>query len=223
MRWVLRSLTVLCLLPLLFVALAYVAAVIPGKHADLTPGTENLIALVRGPIHYDFLIPLSPETRSRYGFAEAAGVPVSLPEAEWLVVGWGARQFYTTAGTFADITAASVFNAVIGDSAVMHLDVAGDVSGIAGVKYLTLSDAQFAALLNALDASFQHDQTGAPQSIPDRFSQHDAFFAGNGHFNLFHTCNAWVGETLRAAGVPLGIWTPLPQTLVLSLDWHETP
>ena len=223
MRWLLRGLTFLFLLPLLFVAVAYLAAIVPGKHADLEPGTENLIGLVRGPLHYDFLIPLNPKTRSHFAFAEKAGVPVSLPQAEWLVVGWGAREFYTTAGTFADITAHSVISAVTGDTAVMHLDVAGDVSGIASVRYLTLSDAQFDGLLAAIDAGFQHDQTGAPQPIPDRFSQHDAFFTGNGRFSLFHTCNAWVGETLRAAGVPLGLWTPLPQTLALSLDWHQLP
>lgn len=221
MRWLLRGLTVLCLLPILFVATAYLAAVVPGHRADLTPGTENLIALARGPIHYDFLIPLNPDTRARYAFAEKAGVPLSLPQAEWLVIGWGAREFYTTAGSFSDITAHSVLRAVTGDSAVMHIDLAGDVSGIDSVKYLTLSDAQYAALLDAIDAGFQHDQTGAPLAIPDRFSQHDAFFAGVGRFNLFRTCNVWVGETLRAAGVPLGVWTPLPQTLALSLDWHQ--
>lgn len=221
MRLFLRALTFVLLLPLLYVAAAYVGAVLPGRQADVPHGTDNLIGLVRGPIHYDFLIPLTPQTRARFGFAEAAGVPVSLPAAEWLVVGWGARQFYTIAGTFADATPGSVFRAVTGDDAVMHLDVAGDVSQIASVRYLTLSDAQFAALLQAIDASFLHDQTGAPLMLPDRFSNHDAFFAGKGRFNLFHTCNNWVGETLRAAGVPMGVWTPLPQTLTLSLDWHR--
>lgn len=211
----------LCLLPLLFVAVAYLAAVMPGERADLSPGTENLIGLVRGPIHYDFLIPLNPQTRSRYAFAEAAGVPLSLPQAEWLVVGWGARDFYTTAGRFADITATSALKAATGDTSVMHLDVAGDISGIASVTYLTFSNEQFAAFLDAIDASFQRDQTGAPLPIAERFSRHDAFFAGVGHFNLLRTCNVWVGDILRAAGVRLGAWTPLPQTLAFSLDWHN--
>lgn len=221
MRPVLRALTLLFLLPLLYVAVAYCAAILPGKRAELPTGTENLIALVRGPIHYDILIPLRPDTRRHFGFAEAAGVPISLPQAEWLVVGWGARQFYTTAGTFADVSAGAVLRAVVGDAAVIHLEVAGDISLIRDVIYLTLSDAQFTALLAAIDAGFVHDQTGAALALADKFSSHDAFFAGAGSFNLWHTCNAWVGKVLRAAGVPLGRWTPLPQTLSFSLGWHK--
>ena len=53
-----------------------IAIQIPGQHADLTAGSDVLIGLARAPIHYDFLLPMSPDLRARYGFAEAAGVPI---------------------------------------------------------------------------------------------------------------------------------------------------
>lgn len=217
MRRLIWASTAICCLPLVYFGAATVGALIPGSHADLPAGTERLIGLVRGPIHYDFLLPMSPELRAHYGFAETAGVPVNAVQAEWLVVGWGAEGFYTTVGTYADLNAAAVVKGITGDSAVMHLDVAGDVSQLQGIAYLTLSEPQFTALQAAIDASFQHDQTGAPLPLPAHFGYHDAFFAAKGSFNLFHTCNAWVGETLRAAGVPFGIWTPTPQAVALGL------
>lgn len=217
MRFLIRTVTAILSLPLIYFAAAFAGALIAGSRADLPSGSENLIGLLRGPIHYDFLLPLSPEMRVRFGFAEAAGVPISNPQAEWLVLGWGAREFYTTAGSFSDITAHAVFSGVTGDTAVIHLDVAGDVSGLDGITYLPLSDPQFAALLYTIDDSFQRDQTGQPLALPVRFGPRDAFFAANGQFNLFHTCNAWVGETLRAAGVPFGVWTPTPQSVAFAL------
>ncbi|MDP1577673.1 MAG: TIGR02117 family protein, partial [Cypionkella sp.] len=213
--------TAIICLPLVYFAAGFVGAVIPGKHADLAPGTDVLIGLARAPIHYDFLLPMSPELRARFGFAEAAGVPVNAPQAEWLLVGWGSEAFYTSAGSYADMKPGAVWTAVTGDKAVLHLDVAGDVSGVEGISYFTLSDAQYQALLGSLEANFQRDQTGAPLALDAHFNDHDAFFAAEGDFNLLHPCNAWLGETLRAAGVPFGIWTPTPQAVELSLRWHQ--
>ena len=48
----------------------------------------------------------------------------------------------------------------------------------------------------------------------------DAFFAAKGQFNAVYTCNAWVGRQLRAAGLPLGIWTPTTEALSLSLSFY---
>ncbi len=223
-RGPIRFVTALIALPLCYFSVATVGAMIPGTYADLPSGTENLVGLVRGPIHYDFLIPLSPETRTHFAYAEDAGVPVYNPDAEWLVLGWGAEGFYTTTGTMADMSAGTVLRAAWGDAAVIRLDVAGNVQGVPGLSFITLSDPQFAALLSAIDASFQQDQTAMPIPLPyDGFTSTDAFFAARGDFNLFHTCNAWVGETLRAAGVPFGIWTPTPQAVSFSLGWHQTP
>lgn len=222
-RWPLRLATALIALPLTYFSAATVGAMIPGAHADLPGGTDLLIGLARGPIHYDFLIPLSPETRAHFAYAEAAGVPVSNPAAEWLVLGWGAEGFYTSAGTYAEITAGTALRAAWGDTAVMRLDVAGNVQGVPGLSFMTLSDPQFAALLSAIDASFQQDQTAMPIALPhEGFTPTDAFYAARGDFNLFHTCNDWVGETLRAAGVPFGIWTPTPQAVSFSFGWHQT-
>ncbi len=220
-RILLRAITAIICLPLLYFAAGFVGAVIPGSSTDLSPGTDVLIGLARAPLHYDFLLPMSPELRARYGFAAGAGVPVDAPQAEWLLVGWGSEAFYTSAGSYADMKPGAVWTAMTGDKAVLHLDVAGDVSGVEGISYFTLSDAQYQALLTSLEADFQRDQTGAPLPLTAHFNDHDAFFAAKGDFSLLYPCNAWVGETLRAAGVPFGIWTPTPQAVELSLRWHQ--
>jgi hypothetical protein len=42
------------------------------------------------------------------------------------------------------------------------------------------------------------------------YGHNDAFFQANGHYSLLQTCNTWTGAGLRAAGVKVSRWTPLP-------------
>jgi uncharacterized protein (TIGR02117 family) len=221
MRRVLRIVALTLSLPLCYLAASLVLPLIPGPGPDLAgpdvsgPPTR-IIGLLQGPIHTDILFPLTPDTRARFAFAEAAGVPLQHPEAEWLLLGWGSAAFYTTAGTYADITTSAVLTAATGDDAVIRLDALGPLPSLDNVRFLTLSDAQFQALLTQTTTAF------ASQTKLDHpgFTGTDAFFPATGRFHLFRTCNVWLGETLRAAGIPFGVWTPANWSVTLSLDWH---
>ena len=189
---------------------------IPGSGPDLSGPPARQIGLLQGPIHTDILFPLTPETRARFGFAETAGVPINHPEAEWLIFGWGSAAFYTTAGTYADITASAVLTAVMGDDAVIRLDAVARLEPAENMRFLQLSDAQNRALLDQAAAAI------ASQARLDHpgFTGSDAFFPAHGHFSALRTCNVWLGEVFRASGIPFGLWTPANWSVTLSLDWH---
>ena len=50
---------------------------------------------------------------------------------------------------------------------------------------------------------------------------YDAFYAARGHYSALRTCNGWVGDALRFAGVRVGAWTPLPLTVMWWFPRHE--
>jgi uncharacterized protein (TIGR02117 family) len=208
--------------PVFYILAGFLGAVLPGAVADVGGAPTERIALARGPIHYDILLPLNPETRAAFGFARAAGLPVDHRAAEWLVLGWGAEGFYTTVGAYADVTPSVLWRAVTGDAAVMRLDLAGDVSGVSGLDWLDVSPAQIAALRQVALAALERDADGRPLALPAApWGQSHVFFRAKGRFNLFHTCNAWAGEALRAAGIRFGLWTPTTQAVSLSLRWNR--
>ena len=221
-RLALRLFAALVGLPILYVLAGFAGALIPSGIAASVAVPTARIGLARGPIHYDILLPLTPAIRDRFAFAEALGVPVLHPDMQWLVVGWGARSFYTTVGTYGDLNAGDVWHGLVGDTSVMHLGIAGPIGDHPQLTWLPVSEAQLTALTGAVFASFATDSDGLP--IPLRgihFGPTDAFYVGNGRFHIGRTCNVWVGEVLRQAGIPFGIWTPTPQAVQLSLWWFR--
>lgn len=216
-----RVLLTLIAAPVFYVLAGFAGAVAPGPVAQVGGAPTEVIGLARGPIHYDILLPLTPETRDAFGFAMAQGLPMDHRQAEWLVLGWGADGFYTTVGTYSHVTPGVVWRGVTGDAAVLRLDLAGDVSTVQGLRWLEVSAAQIAALRQVALAEFDRDAAGQPIAIPPApWGQTHVFYRARGRFHLLHTCNAWVGEALRAAGIAQGLWTPTTQALSLSLWWH---
>lgn len=214
MRRALRFLALIVALPALYLAASVLLALIPGPGPDLSGPPARTIGLLQGPIHTDILFPLTPETRSRFAFSETAGVRLNHPDAQWLLLGWGSAAFYTTAGTYADITAGAVLTAATGDDAVIRLDALGSLPRMENLRYLQLSEAQFQALLAQTSGAFASRQ----KLNHPGFTGSDAFFPARGHFSLFRTCNVWLGETLRASGIRFGLWTPANWSVTLSLD-----
>ncbi len=222
MRWprlILRALTIALALPFFYLVFGLMGGLIPGPVAQIDAAQGQVrIGLARGPIHYDFLLPIDADLRGRFAFVQAAGVPLNDPRARWLMIGWGAAEFYTATGAYGDIAFGPVAHAITGDSAVLRVDAVGPVDGVPGVRFIIVTPAQYAALVSGIEASFRHGADGMPMaSGAPGFGLTDAFFQAEGQFNIFYTCNAWIGTQLRRAGVPMGIWTPTPQAVDLSL------
>ena len=221
-RRVLSALTVLVLLPFAYFAVASLGAIVPGAHPQIDGGPPMRMALARGPIHYDLLLPMTDALRADYGFAEAQGVPVRDPRVRYLIVGWGSKAFYTSTDTYADMNLGSIWPAVTGDDATLHLDVAGNVTGVPGLTWIHLSETQLLAMEAAIAATFSRDTDGNPillNAAP--FGPTDAFYAAEGRFNILNTCNVWIGHMLRAAGLDFGRWTPTPQSVAFSASWFK--
>ena len=217
MRRLLRAVVWGLVIPAIWLAASVLLPLVAGSGPDLSGPPAHRIGLLQGPIHTDLLFPLTPDTRARFGFAEAAGVPVQHPDARWLMLGWGSKAFYTTAGTYADITASAVLTAATGDRSVLRLEVTGPLPDVApSLRYLTLSDAQYQALLRQIEAAFDGQ---APLDHPG-FTATDAFFPAHGRFHALRTCNVWLGEVLNRAGIPFGLWTPTTWSVTLALHWH---
>jgi uncharacterized protein (TIGR02117 family) len=183
---------------------------------------QTTILILSNPIHTDIAIPLDDAIRARFGFVEAAGAPISHPDAAWLILGWGGRSFYLETPDWSDLKPMPVMKALTVDRAVMHVGVArSSLSAAPDVRAIALDAEGYARLLHHVEQSFTR-KNGQPIAIPGAgYGQSDAFFEAEGWFNAFIGCNTWTAAALREGGVTTDWWTPLPQLLGLSLDLHE--
>ncbi|MGN7806612.1 TIGR02117 family protein [Ensifer sp. 22521] len=194
---------------------------LPVSAAAAGAGTTRILVLL-GPIHTDIAVPLTEETRARFGFIEAAGVSLNHPQAQWLIFGWGGRSFYLETPTWSELKAMPVFKALTLDRSVMHVDIAGRiVEPQASVASFELDAAGYERLLGFIAESFIRD---AGTVVPvDGFSYNgnDRFFEAEGRFNALFGCNTWTARALREAGLRTGLWNPVPPSLGLSLRIHN--
>ena len=196
---------------------AVIGAVVPEAGQQQTEVDGDIeVLLYAGPIHYDFLIPAIPEARAAFGFAEQQGIPVDDPRLRWFVAGWGARAFYTSMGEYGDVTAQALLKAITGDTAAIRIDRVGALRLDLDVLSLKMTEVEFTRFLSAINASFKQsdDQTRLP--IDAQLTGTDVFYEAEGTFNIFVTCNTWIGQILRDTGFQFGYWTPTPYTVTLS-------
>lgn len=184
-------------------------------------GSRHILVL-RNPIHTDIAIPIDDHVRERFRFLADAGVPTDNAQVRYLVFGWGGRAFYLQTPTWSQLKAVPVIKALTLDAAVMHVDVAAAIAephpDIAGFD---ISEADFAALLDYIEASFQRGVNG-PVAIENAgYSSFDRFYEANGRFNALVGCNTWTAAALRAAGLRTGWWNPLPVSLGLSMRLYN--
>jgi uncharacterized protein (TIGR02117 family) len=184
-------------------------------------GTQRIL-LLSNPIHTDIAIPLNDETRTMFAFLERAGVPVSAPDAEWLIVGWGGRAFYLETPTWADLKPMPVLRALTLDRSVLHVEVAGPIAEQhPTVEAFDIGTDAFEALLGFVSDSFE-DGDGKAEPIPGfAYGPSDRFFEARGYFNALFGCNTWTAAALRMAGLRTGMWNPVPQTLRLSVALYN--
>lgn len=178
---------------------------------------EREIVLVAGPIHYDILLPADNDTRAGFAFLDAAGVPIGSPAVQWLSVGWGSEAFYTTTGSYHDLSLRTIWRAATGDAGVIRFEVYGALPDHPSLRRVKVSQAQ----LDALRAAIRGDLGVELNAFSlDGFSMTDAFYSAVGRFHVLSTCNVWVGQKLADAGLAFGVWTPTPYGVTLSLWWN---
>lgn len=189
--------------------------------ADAGPPSRQILILSNS-IHTDIALPLNADVRAAFADLAADGLPMDAPEAAYLVIGWGGRSFYLETPEWADLKPLPVFRSLTVDKAVMHVDVAAAISlDHPQVRPLEISEEGHRRLVIAIRDSFTR-KDGRPIVIHGAsYGVVDRFYEGQGLFNALIGCNTWTAEMLREAGVATGLWTPLPQLLLISLGVHN--
>lgn len=228
-RTLLRLAGAILAAPLALVAV-YCGLSVLGALLILPPGDEprtRHIAVFATPIHADIILPIADEfadwrplVRSP-AFAGSQGErDLNSDTVSHVAIGWGAESFYFNVLQLSDIRVRHAADAVW-DTGVMHVTLWQDPATVEGVHWVSMSERGYVRLIERLQAAFvRHDGEAVP-FLGRNYGPWDGFFKAVPDYSLMRTCNSWLGELLRDAGVPVGIWTPFSGLLVLSLQWGD--
>lgn len=137
------------------------------------------------------------------------------PEAEFLEVGWGDRDFYMTPRPhFGLVLKAGLLPT---QSVLQVVGFSGPVTRYfprSEVIRIDLSEAGFERLCRYFENSHAVDAAGRGRRLGRSLYGRGQFYLSRETYHLFNTCNAWTARALREAGYPI---TPGANLLVDTL------
>ena len=126
------------------------------------------------------------------------------PEAVYLEVGWGDKDYYMTTKPGLGITLKA---GLLPTASVLHVvGFRGPVTGYfprSKIIQLDLSEAGFQRLCRYLENSYARDETSLSQPLGPSLYGDGQFYLSRETYHAFNTCNAWTARGLREAGCPI--------------------
>lgn len=209
MRIIGRLIGSLILVVVLYLAAAGLGAGLATNSGREPPREGVRIYVADNGVHTDLILPAG----AFRDFARPEHLADPRYGAEpYLAFGWGDRDFYLHTATWGDVNPWRVAKAMVGaGSTVLHVAHIPKPRAGGSVRVLLLRPDEYRRLV-----TYVRD-TVAAGPVVRGYGARDAFYTAKGGYSAFRTCNEWTGRGLRKAGVPMGIWTPLPWGVMLWL------
>ena len=127
------------------------------------------------------------------------------PEALYLEVGWGDRDFYQTPRAGLGILLQAALNSPA--SVLFVIGLPTDVTRYfpyADILEIPLSRQALEKLVHFIHATYKRDASGKTLPLGPGHNHRDSmFYLAEGQYSLFNTCNTWLSRALQAAGLPI--------------------
>jgi len=217
-RLLCRLLLILLAPPVAYLAATILFGLIPANSGWREAERGVVVFVNTNGVHTGIGMPVVNEHIDWRPLLPAAHLKVPI-EADYVFVGYGHRDFYLNTPSWAELSLATALDAALGQgSTLLHVDhVAGPGEG-PEQRAVTLAPDEYRRLVAFVLARFRRDGEGRTAPLPGRgYGDHDMFYEATGGYSALLTCNEWTGRALRAAGVRMGLWTPIEQSVMWRL------
>lgn len=217
---------VLSLLLLLIAAgLAILVGALP-RGAGQVDGEDDAVTIyvMTNGFHTDIVVPSVSDAKDWRPLMQTSPITAYSLDAPLIAFGWGSEAAYTELGTLADLSTGLMLKAIAFDRSVVHVQPLAAIRIGESVRRFRLTPDGYRSLVGHIEDSLQPSGNGEPVTLAGvTHGMGDAFLRGRDRFWLLRSCNVWVGEALRKAGLSVGLWTPLAQSLMWSLGPGDAP
>ncbi len=188
----------------------WIGSAVPVNSGAAQPQHGVTIMVETNGVHTGIVVPIANAQKDWRSTFPSAALPVrggQLPTH--LAIGWGEREIFLNVPEWSDLSPATALRiAALGGDAVMRVSHYVRPAPSENHRPVTLSEAQYARLVQAIEAALPAPPPGGTREILHGSYSDDAYYLANGSYSLANSCNTWVGEVLAGAGVEMGWWTP---------------
>lgn len=174
--------------------------------------------LSSGSLHADLIFPIRNEVIDWTDEFPQDLFAGSNATKTFVAIGWGDRNFCINTPTWDDAEALAIVNALfLPTSSSLHVTMLDDNDVPVDAQMVEISQQQYRQIVEAVQQSFQQEQ-GKKIQIPGvSLGDHDVYFEANGRYHALNTCNSWVGRAMKAGGIRVPWWSPLPKSPLIYL------
>ena len=221
LKHLLRGIAVLLAFPLLYFTAALVGMLVPANPGWQEAERGITIFVRTNGVHTWLMVPADAAGVDWRPLAPAAHIRDPRYAGSYMAIGYGNRDFYLNTPTWGDLSPRTALAAAFGRGpSLVHVE--HEWSPPRANSYqrpIVLSVGEYRKLAAHIRRSFELDAQGRTIPLIGRgYGPADVFYEGRGLYNAYRTCNEWTGEALRAAGVRTGVWTPLSESIMLTLN-----
>lgn len=205
-RWVGAVIALPIVLTALFLLSAGIGSSIPRNGDWVEPNDGVQIMVGDNGIHTEIVMPLvTPEKDWRADFPASDLADPSRPYTH-VALSWGEREVFLNTPSWADLKLSTAFVAAIGGEPLIHAAHYVNPAPQDDNRPVWVTHAQYARLVSTIEKQLPPREVR--QTYPG-YDSYDAFYDAHGSYHLGKTCNQWTSDTLAAAGIETGTWTPL--------------
>ena len=212
-KWVGRVIAAVLVVPALYLLSALIGSLIPVNRAWAEPRAGTTVYIADNGIHSDIVMPVDAQGLNWANLISKRDFAAADPNARWIAFGSGEQRVCLNTPTWWDITPRTIWSALAGGKRVMHVEYVSNPRY--AVREISLRPEEYRRLWAAIRADFALDANGRPLRITHPgYGCCDAFFRATGQANAIRTCNSWVADRLRVAGVKTSLWPPFVEGLM---------
>jgi uncharacterized protein (TIGR02117 family) len=185
---------------------------------EAAKGKDVTIYLLTNGVHTDIVVPAKSEFQDWTQEVKYSDTRSNDSSNKYLAMGWGDKGFYLETPTWADLKASVAFKAATGlSTTAIHATYHNRMKPGDSCRRIDINATQYKRLIRYMRSSFQKDPNGHFIHIKTtaNYGDTDAFYEAKGSYSMFHTCNSWVNNGLKATGLKSCLWTPFDTGLFL--------
>lgn len=193
----------------LFMLAGWIGSSLPRNSGWREPAQGIDIMVETNGVHTALVLPLV--TAEKDWRADFPAADIADPDRPYthLSVSWGDREVFLNTPTWGDLRPSTVARIVIGGGDGL-LHIAHYVRPAPGddIRPLRVTPTTYRIIVERIEAALRAPMPGKTRRRYPGYGSSDVFYEARGRYSAGNTCNQWTSDTLAAAGVRTGRWTP---------------